>query len=109
MKQDLPFEIYTSPSKGRLSLDPGYFAKMDKEISIEAEMLHTLATNQSKKSLGYSSNFLPDMQKSKKKRHRGLSLRNFANEKEMDGHVGRIFEGPESRQAQFCSICPTGK
>ena len=80
MKQDLPFEIYTSPSKGQLSLDPGYFAKMDKEISIEAEMLHTLVANKSKQSLGYNSNVLQDLQTSKKKRHRGLSLKNFENE-----------------------------
>ena len=80
MKQDLPFELYSSPSKGQLSLDPGFFAKMDKEISIEAEVLHTLATNKSKQSPGVNSNFLLDLQRSKKKRHRGLCLKNFENE-----------------------------
>ena len=40
------------------------------------------------------SNFLQDMQKSQKRRHLGLSQKSFSNEKEMDKHIWRLYEGP---------------
>ena len=56
--------------------------------------------------MAYNSSFVQELQKSKNARPRGLSLRCFENEDEMNSQISRVFEGPENRQAQFCGTCP---
>ena len=48
------------------------------------------------------------MQTSLKKQPLGLSQKSFSNEREMNKHIWRLYEGPYNHQAQYCECCTDG-
>ena len=80
-KHSLPFEISTQTSAARLSIDKAGWAKISKEIDLEAEMIHSVVSKGAQDE-NYNKN-LYVVQNSNKKRPAGLSLMLFKNATEM--------------------------
>ena len=89
-KHSLPFEISTQTSAARLSIDKAGWAKISKEIDLEAEMIHSVVSKGAQDE-NYNKN-LYVVQNSNKKRPAGLSLMLFKNATEMHKHVGQVSE-----------------